>query len=306
MKWVNVRANWLSAIFFILFVSSGLFAQAGTSGGDFLRISAYSRGSAVGGAWVAVAEGAGALHYNPAGVGRNGAGEFTLTHSALFQDLKLENLSVTYPLRNGSGIGIGVSYLGYGSIEGYDISGSPTGLLSAYSLLLTVAYSQRLTDNLSIGLAVKPVLERLADHSARTVTADLGVIADLGQFSVGAQLANLRGSLTFVNDRVSLPRTLRVGVAYRSLGTGSLISLGGARESDGRYAVCSGVEYRYSHNLTLRAGYGSSLGEQGSASEGFSFGAGLNINPIAFDYSFRPSGTLNSVHQITASYHFGN
>ena len=185
MKWVSVRAIWLSAVSFILLVSNGLYAGSGASAGDFLSISAYSRGSAVGGAWVAVAEGTGALHYNPAGVGRHGAGELTLSHSALYQDLKLENLSVTYPFRNGSGIGFGVSYLGYGSIDGYDVSGNSTGSISAYSLLLNVAYSQRLTDNLSIGLAVKPILERLAGYSARTVTADFGVIADFGQFSVG-------------------------------------------------------------------------------------------------------------------------
>jgi len=303
-KWPNSCAAWLLATFFFTFSSSNLVAGTGASSGDFLKISAYSRGMAMGGAWVAVAEGTGALYYNPAGVGRKGVGELSVSHSELLQDLKLENFSIAYPLRNGSGVGLGFSYLGYGSIAGYDVSGNATGDVSAYSLLLAVGFSQRVNSNLSLGVVIKPVFERLGGYSVHTVTADIGLIADLGQFSVGAQLANWGGSVKFMNDRISLPTSFRAGIAYRTLGASSVISLGGSRDGEGLYALSSGIEYRYNQNLTLRTGYSSTLQNRGNAGDGISFGVGLNVQSIGVDYSYRPSGSLDGVHHITASYLF--
>ncbi len=305
MSWVFFRKVFTSLLVFLNILSIQLIAGEGTSSGEFLKISPYSRGAAVGGAWVAVAEGAGALYYNPAGIGRRGIGEISVSHSQLYQDLKLENLGIAYPLGSGSGIGFGVNYLGYGSIEGYDVQGNSTGVLSAYSMCVNVAFSQRLTDEISIGAAVKPVFERLGSFSARTITADLGVIADLGQFSLGAQMANWGGSLKFVNERVGLPKTINVGAAYRTLGGGSIISLGATRSNEGLFSMGSGIEYHYNGNLALRVGYSSSLQNQTATSGGLSFGVGLNVSPVGIDYSYRPSSSLDGIHQITASYRFG-
>jgi len=304
-KWVNSRAAWLLATFFFTFSSCNLAAGTGASSGDFLKISTYSRGMAMAGAWVAVAEGTGALYYNPAGVGRKGVGELSVSHSELLQDLKLENFSIAYPLRNGSGVGLGVSYLGYGSIAGYDVSGNATGDVSAYSLLLAVGFSQRINSDLSLGVVIKPIFERLGGYSAHTVTTDIGLIADLGQFSLGAQVANWGGSIKFVNDKISLPTSLRVGIAYRTMGASSVISLGGSRDGEGLYALSSGIEYHYNQNLTLRTGYSATLQNQSDAGDGISFGAGLNLQSIGVDYSYRPTGSLDGVHQLTASYRFG-
>ncbi|TFH64982.1 MAG: PorV/PorQ family protein, partial [Candidatus Zixiibacteriota bacterium] len=209
------------------------------------------------------------------------------------------------PLHNGSGVGLGVSYLGYGSIAGYDVSGNATGNVSAYSLLLAVGFSQRINSNLSLGVVIKPIFERLGGYSAHTVTTDFGLIADLGQFSLGAQVANWGGSSKFVNDEIGLPTSFRVGIAYRTLGASSVVSLGGSRDSEGLYALSSGIEYHYSQNLTLRTGYSSTLQNQSNAGDGISFGVGLNMQTIGVDYSYRPSGSLDGVHQITASHRFG-
>jgi hypothetical protein len=304
-KWLSVRVVWLLVALFCTFFGSSLIAGTGASSGDFLKISAYSRGMAMGGAWVAVAEGTGALYYNPAGVGRKGVGELSVSHSEQLQDLKLENFSVAYPLHNGSGVGLGVSYLGYGSIAGYDVSGNATGDVSAYSLVLAVGFSQRVNSNLSLGVVIKPVFERLGGYSAHTVTTDIGLIADLGQFSFGAQVANWGGSVKFIDDKISLPTSFRAGIAYRTLGASSVISLGGSRDSEGLDALSSGIEYHYSQNLILRSGYSSALQSQSNAGDGVSFGVGLNMQSIGVDYSYRPSGSLDGVHQITASYRFG-
>jgi hypothetical protein len=283
-----------------------LVAGPGTSGGNFLKIPAFSRGSSLGGAWVAMAEGTGALYYNPAGVGRGTSGEISVSHAELYQDLRLDNVSITYPFRNGSGIGFGLTYLGYGTINGYDIAGNATGLVSAYSFSISAAYSQRVTEILSVGVAVKPVFERLGDYTAQTVTFDLGAIAELGQLSMGARLANLGGSLKYVDESVKLPTMLCVGAAYRTLETNSVISVAASKDNEGIYALGSGLEYRYNSNLIFRCGYGATLENRQNASDGFGLGIGLDIQPITVDYAYRPSGSLDGIHQITGSFHFGS
>lgn len=282
-----------------------LLASAGTASGNFLKIPIFSRGSSLGGAWVAVAEGTGALYYNPAGIGKNTTGEISLSHSELYQDMRLDNVSIVYPLRNGSGVGLGVTYLGYGSINGYDVAGRPTGSVSAYSLLLSVAYSHRISDVLSAGVVAKPIFERLGGFTAQTITFDLGVIAELGQLSLGAQLANWGGSLKYIQERINLPTTFRVGAAYRTPGANSAISVAAEKDNEGSYTLASGLEYRYNANLVFRCGYGSALTKDHNASDGVSLGVGLDIEPVTVDYSFRPSGKLDGIHQVTGSFHFG-
>lgn len=302
--WANARAAWFLIILLIIFSSANLVAGTGVSSGDFLKISMYSRGMAMGGSWVAVAEGTGALHYNPAGLGRKGVGELSVSHSELLQDINLENFSLAYPLGNGSGVGLGFSYLNYGSIAGYDLFGNATGGVNAYSMLLAVGFSQHISNSFSIGVVVKPVFERLGGYSARSVTTDIGLISDLGQFSFGAQIANWGGSVKFVNEKVGFPTSFRFGLAYRTLDAGSVISLGGSRSNEGIYALNSGIEYNYNRNLTIRTGYSSTLQNQSNAGDGISFGVGLNVQSIGIDYSYRPSGSLDGVHQITAAYRF--
>ncbi|MGB5107949.1 MAG: PorV/PorQ family protein [Candidatus Zixiibacteriota bacterium] len=289
----------------VCFLTPAVVAGQGTNSADFLQIPVFSRGSALSGAMVANADGVGALFYNPAGVARNGSGEVSFSHTELMQDLRLDNVSVAIPLKNGSGIGLGVTYLGYGSIAGYDAAGASTGSLSAYSFMMNVGYSQKLSEALSAGIAMKPVFERLDDLEAQTVTFDLGLIADVGQFSFGAQYANIGGKLKYVQEEVGLPTTMRFGMSYRTLGSSSVISFAGNKEQGEGISFGAGMEYAYNSMLTFRAGYGGSLEDKTNSTDGVALGIGLNLNHIGLDYSYRPSSTNEGIHQITGSYQFG-
>lgn len=280
-------------------------AGPGTNSADFLNIPVFSRGAALSGAMVANADGATALFYNPAGVGRNGSGEFSFSHTELMQDLRLDNFSMAIPMKNGSGIGLGLTYLGYGNIAGYDVAGVATGDLSAYSFMVNLGYSQRLTETFSAGIAVKPVFEKLDNLEASTVTFDLGLMAEFGQFSVGAQYANLGGKLKYVTEEISLPATMRLGVSYRTFGSSSMISLAGNKEQGEGVSLGAGFEYAYNSILTFRAGYGGSLEQTATSADGMSLGLGLLLDHIGLDYTYRPSSTSEGIHQITGSYRFG-
>lgn len=286
-------------------LSPASIAGQGTNSADFLQIPVFSRGSALSGAMVANADGVGALFYNPAGVARNGSGEVSFSHTELMQDLRLDNVSFAVPLKSGSGIGLGITYLGYGSIAGYDAAGASTGNLSAYSFMMNVAYSQKLSDALSAGIAVKPVFEKLDDLEAKTVTFDLGLMADFGQFSFGAQYANIGGKLRYVQEEVGLPTTMRMGMSYHTFGSASVISIAANKEEGEGFSFGAGMEYSYNSMLTFRAGYGGSLEDKTNSTDGLALGIGLKLSHIGLDYSYRPSSTSEGIHQITGSYQFG-
>ena len=286
-----------------------LFATAaagpGTNSADFLKIPVFSRGAALSGAMVSNADGVGALFYNPAGVARDGSGEVSFSHTELMQDLRLDNFSMAIPLKNGSGIGFGLTYLGYGSIAGYDVNGSATGDLSAYSFMFNLGYSQKLSNAFSAGIAAKPIFEKLDDLEAATITFDLGVMAEFGQFAVGAQYANLGGKLKYVEEEIKLPTTMRVGVSYRTFGSSSVISVAGNKEQGEGLSFGTGLEYAYNSILTFRVGYGGSMEETSTSADGMALGIGLLLNHIGLDYSYRPSSTNEGIHQITGCYRFG-
>lgn len=289
----------------LLVSAAAVIAGPGTNSGDFLNIPVFSRGAALSGALVANADGVNALFYNPAGVGRDGTGEVSFSHTELMQDLRLDNFSIAIPLKNGSGIGFGLTYLGYGSIAGYDVAGVATGDLSAYSFMLNLGYSQKLSESFSAGVAVKPVFEKLDDLEANTVTFDLGLMAEFGQFSVGAQYANIGGRLKYVEEEISLPATMRLGVSYRTFGSSSVVSVTGNKEQGEGVSFGAGLEYAYSSMLVFRAGYGGSLEQSSTSSDGMALGVGLTLDHIGIDYTYRPSTTNEGIHQITGCYRFG-
>ncbi|MCK4858066.1 MAG: PorV/PorQ family protein [candidate division Zixibacteria bacterium] len=282
--------------------TGNVLAASGTTSGEFLKIPVYSRGSALGGALVASANGVGGLYYNPAGIGRKENAEFALSHSELYHGLRLENVSLALPVGNASGFGFAATYLGYGDIAGYDASGNSTGNISASSTVLTFGFSHALSQRLALGVAVKPIFEHLGEYSASTVTFDIGMQADFDRVSIGAQYANMGGSLTYIADKMPLPTTLRIGLVYRNPVGGSSISLAATRENSGTSRLAGGVEYKYSHSMIFRVGYRHLLqGVRGSA-DGLSLGFGLNWQPLMLDYSYRPTGELGGTHQITLSF----
>ncbi len=274
-------------------------AGGGTSGAEFLRLPVLSRGAALGGSLVATATGTEGLFYNPASLGLGRGREVSLSHNELYQDLRLENASLTLPLSERLALGISATYLGYGEIAGYDPAGNSTGEVTAYSTALTVGASWRLSDQLAVGAAVKPIWESLGEYQARTAAFDLGLHWRQGRLSVGAQAANLGGRLTFVEEQSPLPRSLRAGIAYQTFNGSSTITAALSSEAGGLTVLGGGIEYQYTRSLSMRVGYRSDIAGSTERTASLSLGMGVNLGGIQVDYAYRPSSDLDDSHQIT-------
>lgn len=109
----------------------GKVAVAASNGGrtaaDFLQIGLGARAAAMGGAYSAASADAGAAYWNPAGLTSVNAGEVVFGHFSWYQDIKMEYGALAFKTSDRTSVAVSITYLGYGQIDGYDISGNSTG-----------------------------------------------------------------------------------------------------------------------------------------------------------------------------------
>jgi hypothetical protein len=145
-------------------------------------------------------------------------------YNQFVQDLTFQQASIGIPLESGA-VGGGVSYLGYGDIQGYNSSGNPTGNQKAYSAVGTVGGAWLGGDwSWALGSNVKIIQESLADEKASGYAVDFGgnyvfpqPILD-GTIRLGAAITNIGSGVKFIQERDPLPMEWKLGVAAVQMG----------------------------------------------------------------------------------------
>jgi hypothetical protein len=150
----------------------------GTTAAEFLLIPATARGAAVGGAFAALVNDLGSIHYNPAGLSlmeRPGVMANTMNY--------LASTSYTYgafgiPFAGGSkAVGFGVTTFGFNDQPIYtvdDPQGTSGQVYSVRETAITGTYSQQFSDRFSAGLSVKFINDQLGDVSGSAFAVDFG------------------------------------------------------------------------------------------------------------------------------------
>jgi hypothetical protein len=285
-------------------------SDVGRSAADFLNIGQGARASALGGAYTAVSEGSTAAYWNPAGLAQLGAAEVSLGHFAWYQDITVEQACLAFPLSaDGAVVAASVTYVNYGTIEGYDEAGAFTENLSAYDLAGGVSLGFGLTDRLSVGVTGKVISQRLDTYSASAFAADFGLKYNFGKFALAGAVTNLGSGLTFDKVTEDLPTAIRVGVAASPFNSGFMTSVDVEKRLNGDYIIRQGLELGFSHRYFLRAGYDYLPSQDGRAlATGMSIGAGLDLDFAQFDYAFTPNdkSTTEDLHRFTIVFSLGH
>lgn len=124
--------------------------------------------------------------------------------------------------RYGQGIGahgafaVGLQYYGYGSMEGYDVSGVSTGTFSASDVSFGISYSHDINDYFRGGISVKYLYSKYEDYTAGALAVDLGVnyYDPEHEFSASIVAKSLGGQLKKFNDKKDpLPWDIQVGAS---------------------------------------------------------------------------------------------
>ncbi|MFL5470861.1 MAG: PorV/PorQ family protein [Gemmatimonadales bacterium] len=149
----------------------------GTTSAEFLLFGAGARGTALGGAFSAIATDVSAMYYNPAGLAlmpRAGATVGTYDYVA---ETRYSWGGLAFPFSGGSrAVGIQVGTYGFKDQQVYTVE-QPEGTGSVYSVSETFAgltFSQNFSDRFSAGVTAKGIFDNLGSASGNAFAVDFG------------------------------------------------------------------------------------------------------------------------------------
>ncbi len=215
---------------------TGLSAQAaGVSQATmlFLKIAPGARPTGMGEAFVALADDATAVWWNPAGLGFQQQKQFTAMYARWLPQFKLSDLYYSYlgyihDVPEWGTFGANVIFLNLGETERRDEQNRNLGTFSSFELAVAGAYGAPVNENLTMGVGLKLIYSNLSPFgagaekgtgTATAVAADIGLLYKatfLRGLSMGLNLSNMGPKAAYI-DRAQadpLPTNLKLGVAY--------------------------------------------------------------------------------------------
>ena len=265
-----------------------------------------ARSSAMGSAFVGVADDASALLTNPAGLVLLNRGELALNSDFWLVNTFQESVVAGIPLSPGWGLGLGAQYLDYGTFEGRDETGSLIGNYTASRWSGVGGLGFEIWKGFSLGIDLQVDGSNLAGTNS---SAWIGQVGLLWNTDSGFRLGASYGGLGLASSVGLVETDFEIGGSYPiSLSSQSrlLTAASGSFESGGVNQLEAGLEYAIDQRLFLRAGYSEPL--QANALTGLSgltAGVGFVLNDFFFDYAFLPYGDLGESHRISVGYNLG-
>lgn len=270
--------------------------------GSFLMNGFAARPVSMGGAYVAVADDASAVFWNPGGLGQLASLDVVVSHNYFDEDTGTSFLAVAVPVGIVS-LGGGFGYVQHGPMEVRNTDGTLLGMEepSDTCAFLSIAFGgpKRLLGlDGWIGLGAEVVNEYVSGGSMAGFSVG-GVHPVAADGSVGWSLRNLGMS----DEGFSLPGVCQLGGAFDVV-EGMKIAL------DGMYGLVDknlglgiGFEIRPVGPLALRLGYKRVFRDQElEGLRGITAGIGLHWGKLGFDYAYQPFGDLAVSHRVTLVY----
>ena len=323
----------LTALFFLSAVQAGELTKVGATSANFLLMETGARAVALGGAYVALADGAEALYWNPGGIGLGNGLRMSYQQTQMYAGIRHQMLGVMYALSPQNQIGLMVNYVDVGKMEVTTLL-SPEGTgqyFDAGNIAVGLTYGRRLTNRVSFGVSMKYIQERIWLETARGFAFDFGTIYNIAEsgIRIGMALTNLgpdmgigdaphlrfyreqqddypgspRPESQLVTKTFPLPLSFALGVSVNVLGPQAIkpndehrltISTGINDSFDAPFRANYGLEYSWHELFALRGGY-----HQGYDTAGLAMGFGLNIQKytnlnFSIDYAWVDYGDLGS------------
>lgn len=334
-------------IFFIAIglLTSALFAEqiakTGTTSGKFLSIDVGARSVAMGGAFVAVANDASAMFWNPAGIATLSQPEVFVSYTKWLADINYNYSGFVLPFKNWGTIGLNASFLSMEAMERTTID-EPNGtgeFFDAGSLAFGLCYAKALTDRFAIGFNGKYIRESIYHSRAQGVALDIGTLftTPLYDMKLGMSISNFGTKMRMTGDDMlvqhdidpliagnngnigadlrtdafDLPLLLRIGVSldlFQGMEDNHLIlSIDALHPNDNKECLNLGCEYMFRNQLFLRAGYKSLFSPY--SQQGLTLGGGIRLGissgrKLALDYAYQDFGILTNVQRFSIGFTF--
>lgn len=306
--------------------------RAGISAFQFLKIGVGARGVAMGESFVAVANDASALFWNPAGLVQFDQNEIIAAHTEYVVDISHEYFGLVYHLGESDALGASFSSLHMKDMQ-ITTETQPFGTGNYFSfgdIAIGLTYANKMTEQFSFGATVRYAEETLDILKMRSVMVDLGTMywTGLGSTRFAVTISNFgsdvkpKGTLTQPSGSAvtefqafSLPTIFRLGVAmepFEDEDSRLTTSIQLNHPNDNAEHFRLGAEYAYRNTLFFRGGIKRTIGqrlfgEDGTSPEDFTLGAGFRIDlpgisRVSADYAFARYSELGSVHRFSVAF----
>jgi hypothetical protein len=316
-----------TACFLLLFCLEQVDAQlipnlggqrVGTAAVQFLKIGVGARAVAMGESFVAVANDASALYWNPAGIVEFQQNSLFLSHINWLVDIQHDFVGYVHHIDATNSVGVSFNAL-YTDDMQETTEYQPFGTGNYFSfgdIGIGLTYGRKMTDRFSFGLTLKYFRETLAEFHMQGFMIDLGTFywTGFGSSRFAVCVSNFGNQVkptgNYTNrDRMDIadfqsfspPTVFKVGFATELYQTAmhritTAVQLN--HPNDNAENLNLGVEYALREYFFLRSGYKLNVDE-----ETFSMGVGckvpLKIIDLAVDFAYSDFGRLGNVTRFS-------
>lgn len=310
-------------------------SKRGTTAAPFLSIAQGARALAMGGAFIAVADDASSLYWNPAGITDIYGRSLIVDHTQWLAGINYNFVAGTLNLGDFGVLGMSftasdIDEMLVRTVENPEGNGETFGVTD---VAFSVAYALRLTDKFSIGFNPKVISQKIYHVSASAVAIDIGIkyitpfdgiVLGMAVSNFGTKMQMDGSSLDVLNDpdpnttgnngRIparlfteewALPLNFKFGLAYKAYSDDMnqlLLAANASHPSDDYESVDVGAEYVFNDFLALRGGYRALFLQD--SEEKITLGIGVkqlvvgNVQ-FAFDYAYQDFGRLKDVQKFS-------
>src|SRR5262247_2476733 len=155
-----MRRLWTPVVLGLLLGLAFTTTASAQGTGRSLDIQPGARQNGMGASGVAIAEDAtGVTWWNPAGLGFVTRSAVDLTYAQLVpglaSDVNYNYLTYVRPTAGWGAFGVGLVFLSYGTSEGTDPFGNPTGTFTSNEVSPAISYGTKVLPDLSVGATLK-------------------------------------------------------------------------------------------------------------------------------------------------------
>lgn len=318
---------WITAAALLLIVQPSLQAQsfnkAGRATFQFLKIGIGARQTGMGEAGLSVVRDVNSIFWNPAGITTIPSAQASFSYDRWLADLNYLAGAVGFRVGDIGLFGLSYATLGYGDIPealataAGGSSDTRTGQsFTGNDMMLGLTFARQFTSNLSIGVTVKYLREKLFIYSANSVAFDVGTFYDTGfkgiSFAMSAQ--NFSKSVNFLQvgsrkEGYDVPLLFSIGAsialikpadAFITAGESNqfTIALETVNSNDYGERWHVGGEYVFADFLSLRAGYRFNY-DDGNTSFGVGVHKQIGDMDVRVDYSYVSYQYLTSPQRVS-------